>query len=238
MDYTHRIFYLHDFYLGRQQLEPCESSYYPQLDECREHLHLWNERFEQFKAKHGTYQSDFRQKCLLLDIYYTTSLLLARSDAMGPERKWDYFLSDFIRLLDLAEEFTTADTTTFTRGVASMELGIVIPLYQAAVRCRDPYQRRRAISMLRSAHRKEGVWDSLGAAACAEWIIEVEEEGLEKAEQANDIPERQRVYFVDPALDIGGRTAHITMYRRPHIAVSADGVPNLEWETRKRTLHF
>lgn len=238
MDYMHRIFYLHDFYLGRQQAEPCANTYFSQLDQCREHLEIWNHRFEQFKTKHGTYESAFRQKCTLLTIYQIASMQLARQDAMGPEKKWDFFLSDFVRILDLAEEFTKADSTVFSRGVASMELGIVIPLYQTAVRCRDPYQRRRAIKLLRSAHRKEGVWDSYGAAACAECIIELEEEGLGKVERASDVPEKSRVYFVDPDLDITGRTVYITMYRQPHISSSTISGSDLAWETHKRVVRF
>jgi hypothetical protein len=45
----------------------------------------------------------------------------------------------------------------------SFELSPIVPLFIVACRCRDPLIRRRAIVLLLSYRRREGVWDSYGA---------------------------------------------------------------------------
>ncbi|KAH7077908.1 hypothetical protein BKA63DRAFT_274237 [Paraphoma chrysanthemicola] len=45
----------------------------------------------------------------------------------------------------------------------SFELSPIVPLFIVACRCRDPTTRRRAIALLLSYRRREGVWDSRGA---------------------------------------------------------------------------
>jgi hypothetical protein len=77
------------------------------------------------------------------------------------------------------------------------------------MRCRDPDERRHAIAMLRSAYRREGVWDGFAAAAVLERAVEIEEEGLAKVEKASDVPDEQRIYFADPAAGFNKRQIHI-----------------------------
>jgi hypothetical protein len=57
----------------------------------------------------------------------------------------------------------------------SFELSPIIPLFVTACRCRDPIIRRRAISLLLSYRRREGVWDSLGAGMVAAQCMAKEE---------------------------------------------------------------
>lgn len=57
----------------------------------------------------------------------------------------------------------------------SFELSPIVPLFITACRCRDPYIRRRAISLLLSFRRREGVWDSLGAGMVAAQCMKKEE---------------------------------------------------------------
>lgn len=56
-----------------------------------------------------------------------------------------------------------------------LDIGYVIPLYTVASQCRDIPTRRRAIALLRSAPRQEGLWNSLVVAKAAERILEIEE---------------------------------------------------------------
>lgn len=53
--------------------------------------------------------------------------------------------------------------------------GIVTPLYMTCTRCRDPSIRRRALRILQTCNRKEGIWDSAQSALVAERIIQIEE---------------------------------------------------------------
>lgn len=62
----------------------------------------------------------------------------------------------------------------------SLSLGIVPPLYLVAARCRDPVIRRRAIYLLSTCNRREGVWDSRLSSQVARYILEVEEAGARR----------------------------------------------------------
>jgi hypothetical protein len=59
----------------------------------------------------------------------------------------------------------------------SFELSTIVPLFIVGCRCRDPLLRRRAIALLLSSRRREGVWDSLGAGMVALQCM-TKEEGL------------------------------------------------------------
>ena len=58
----------------------------------------------------------------------------------------------------------------------TMSQGCVLPLYFIASRCREPGIRHRALSLLYTCNRREGLWDSLLAAQIADKIITVEEQ--------------------------------------------------------------
>jgi hypothetical protein len=57
----------------------------------------------------------------------------------------------------------------------SFELSPIVPLFVTACRCRDPVLRRRAVAILMNCRRREGVWDSFGAAMVALHCIKLEE---------------------------------------------------------------
>ncbi|KAK5658491.1 hypothetical protein OQA88_1883 [Cercophora sp. LCS_1] len=59
----------------------------------------------------------------------------------------------------------------------SADLGIVPPLFVVATKCRDRPTRWKAIQLLRSSPRREGMWDSELTARIAMWIAEIEESG-------------------------------------------------------------
>lgn len=56
-----------------------------------------------------------------------------------------------------------------------LDIGYIIPLYTVASQCKDRTTRRRAIALLRSAPRQEGLWNSRVVANAAERILELEE---------------------------------------------------------------
>ncbi|KAF2852433.1 hypothetical protein T440DRAFT_516831 [Plenodomus tracheiphilus IPT5] len=58
----------------------------------------------------------------------------------------------------------------------SFELSPIVPLFLTITRCRDPLIRRRALALLLTYRRREGVWDSLGAASVAAECLKREED--------------------------------------------------------------
>lgn len=96
------------------------------------------------------------------------------------------------RAVDLAEYLQTAPSAASSTFLFDMEF--VSPLYLVAMKCRHPVIRRRAIAVLRCSTRREGLWDSQKAAAIAERLVEIEEEGLEVLDGSVLPEERRRVH--------------------------------------------
>lgn len=67
-------------------------------------------------------------------------------------------------------ERQTASSPSF-----SASMGVIEPLYFIASRCRDPIVRYKALDLLSSYPRREGIWDSNLAARIAEMGIKIEE---------------------------------------------------------------
>ncbi|KAH6672630.1 hypothetical protein B0J14DRAFT_564248 [Halenospora varia] len=58
---------------------------------------------------------------------------------------------------------------------AQFGMGMIMPLYYTATRCRNFTVRRDAVAILKDFPSKNGMWDSLITAKVAEWVIEREE---------------------------------------------------------------
>ena len=148
-------------------------------------------------------KEDDQARRALLQIHYETMDLMLCIEQVGMELLWDEFVNQFARIVQLAEdivrglqpevkEFDVADRPVHNKvgdGVDgdegrhksmffTLEPGVIVPLFVVAHRCRHPKLRRRAIALLRETWRVEGVWDSIGAAAVAERIMQIEEDGL------------------------------------------------------------
>lgn len=115
---------------------------------------------------------------------------------------------------------TSTDTSSTSRRAPpsfspSFELSIIVPMFIAARRCRDPIIRRRAVALLLNSRRREGRWDSLGAGLVAAECLK-KEEGLEHVDipannwipmntgitQCADVQEKDRVLDVQPGINL------------------------------------
>ncbi|KAL9631285.1 MAG: hypothetical protein Q9164_005975 [Protoblastenia rupestris] len=133
------------------------------------------------------------------------------------ETEWDHYLHDFDRIVTLAEE--TSSNIDFsddsqTRPLFFLDMNLVMPLYAVAHKCRDPSIRRRAVSLLKSSPRQEGIWDSILAARAAEKIISIEENGLGVVQSCHDVPESSRIRAVSVQFDMEGRLGTIRYSRQ------------------------
>ena len=198
----------------------------------------------------------------MLEMYYVTLRLIAENGAPGPETRWDKEVHRFERIIDLAEILTRAfmETEIALAGPAgaspasaaayegmprtaffSLEPGIIIPLFITIHHCRKPIVRRKALSLLRSCWRVEGIWDSIGAATVAEWVIDTEEEGmgvdamaevvgLEHVE-ASVVKEEKRIHMIFCSLKSEKREVHIKCLLQPN-------GPEGEIETKARLFYW
>jgi hypothetical protein len=86
-------------------------------------------------------------------------------------------------------------TVSSWKPVFSLDIGIATPLYVVVTRCRNPAIRRRALQLLASCNRREGIWDSTLAARVAERMVAIEENGAmsQPVLYASQIPEQARI---------------------------------------------
>ena len=65
-----------------------------------------------------------------------------------------------------------------TQPPFTFEMGVIPPLYSAALRCRHPRLRREAHALLTQAPLKEGPWKSIPMTRMLDRVFEIEEDGL------------------------------------------------------------
>ncbi|KAJ9610265.1 hypothetical protein H2200_005042 [Cladophialophora chaetospira] len=137
---------------------------------------------------------------LILRVYYSLmTAFLARIES-NDEAAFNEYVPDLLKALDAAEEFIYCTSTYVSpmdktspsrsplhptsfisqpplppvvRPTFSLALGIVPTLFLIASRASDPGVRDRALRLLRTCNRREGLWDSNLAAKICERMIEL-----------------------------------------------------------------
>jgi hypothetical protein len=127
------------------------------------------------------------------------------------EYLYDRYHSQFESIIDRVQSLTAATSSNqlgekhLSKLSFSFEMGFVCPLFVTATKCRDPKLRRKAIALLSALNRREGVWDSSGAAKVAEKMMQIEEKGLMDVQQADQIAEERRIHSLDAWINIDQR---------------------------------
>lgn len=85
----------------------------------------------------------------------------------------DAYTDQYSQALDFAEEVLPETVLSDFR----FEQGTIPPLYFVALRCREPVLRTRAITLLRKAPAREGLWDRDEALRTAKRVVELESPG-------------------------------------------------------------
>ncbi|KXL49376.1 MAG: hypothetical protein FE78DRAFT_67750 [Acidomyces sp. 'richmondensis'] len=171
------------------------SHYDKTLANCTNKLHIWDSRFRRL----------LRNRPDLEEVAATLSLRLCHIIADQP--RFDSQLPEFDRMISLAERIVAE---IFKTGNASfsVELGYIVPTFLVASRCRHPTTRRRAIRLLQSHQRQEGVWESFAASVVAQRWMEIEEEGCEVTTAA-DVPECNRIEVIESLVNVEEQTARL-----------------------------
>ncbi|CZR63158.1 uncharacterized protein PAC_13055 [Phialocephala subalpina] len=124
------------------------------------------------------------------------------------EVAWDRSMPEFVEMLENAETMVANSEG----AVFSFDLQSVWPLDVIAKKCRVSKMRWRAIHLLKSRPRREGIWDSIVAALVCEWVVNVEEEGML---EDGTIPESSRVRNIGVELDFENRKARVWCFLPP-----------------------
>jgi hypothetical protein len=90
--------------------------------------------------------------------------------------------------------------------VYCVEIRTLNILHLVATRCREPSIRRQAIALLLAVHRRESMYDSILAGKVGQWMMDIEEEGVD---ENGDIPEHARVWGECVELELHQRKAKV-----------------------------
>ncbi|KAI9707845.1 MAG: hypothetical protein M1820_004451 [Bogoriella megaspora] len=155
-------------------------------------------------------ERDIQAMKLLRVRHATYASMLAVTD-LSNEMQWDASLPWFTHIIDLASEIAESTKNDFTLNgklvpLFSLENGFTAALFQVARKCRDPSIRRRAIALMRSQPRQDGVWDGTLASRVAERLVQIEEDGL-NVQRCEDVPREVRVLDLDLEFDMQGKKA-------------------------------
>jgi hypothetical protein len=174
----------------RATYDPLPKDLAAELDDLKAMLQCWLDKFRDFLASRsfkpiqneGVASQDSRHTRdtiarHTLMIQYWTGFIWLHTPFSRNQTVHDPYLPAFTTITDLAEEIISLQPDR--RRCYSSDSQIIHPLFYVAQKCRDGIVRRRAVRLLREAGR-EGVWDGQCTAAACAWIIEKEEEGLER----------------------------------------------------------
>lgn len=130
---------------------------------------------------------------------------------------WDNYTDVFAQIVTLIEALQQSTVAmaedNSCKSIFTLNLGIVGPLYDIAMRCRDPQIRRRAIRILFTWHRREGMWDSVLAARVAEAIVNAEEDA-EIIHSSADVPAWRRISTLAIEFQLDKNSCSLKIHRK------------------------
>jgi len=140
----------------------------------------------------------------LVQLQAVTTKIMLLSSVSSEECYLDRFLPQYRSIVSLARRIS--ENEIFQAKSYTFDLGIVYPLFVVSKWCRHPEVRREAIELLRKTDRREGIWDGPIMASTSEWIMEIEEEGME---DGGLIPEAKRAKITKIKPDMQNRRAEL-----------------------------
>ncbi|KAK4695273.1 hypothetical protein P7C71_g2450, partial [Lecanoromycetidae sp. Uapishka_2] len=180
-------------YLNRQDSEN-DSHEGPVQDSTTSDLLLrWSAAFDAFVTKAGpSLKPKDLQGARLLEIQYDCAKIMLSAGMPPKETVFDAFEALFENIVSTATSIISRSNPSGRSErtcQVSFENGLVPPLYFTATRCRNPWIRRQALSLLSSTPRLEGIWNSAMLSKIAEQLILIEEERdyIEQVTRSEDI---------------------------------------------------
>jgi hypothetical protein len=129
----------------------------------------------------GTDTQD-QEGLVILRVYLLMLSIWLRIDVFRPDERESAYddaedlLEEMLRLCESVVERNQQPEES--PPTCSSGLGCVLPLHVVAARCRNPRVRRRAVHLLLTCSRREGIWDARLAGRVASRTIEVEEQAV------------------------------------------------------------
>lgn len=137
----------------------------------------WNMAFRSLWWKsQGPLSREFSKEGRLLRMHYLGGICWAAIGIPGSHTKYTKVLKEIVRLTKRLVEEGVADAQF------SMDMVFVLPLAIVGWGYKHRASRREIIKLFRNFKRQESVWNARMMAKIMEWLVEIEEEGLENEE--------------------------------------------------------
>lgn len=160
---------------------------------------VWQSRLESLLLS-GDFTAKEQVATKVLRLHHIITKIWVSGCTAADESVYDAFVDDFQTAIQLGEavhKVTAAKSDdreypmTFLLDIES-----VSPLYIIATKCRHPQIRRRAIQLLRSSSKREGLWDSSAGADVAERVMIYEEATFTRL-GGTEWPPKERMLNID-----------------------------------------
>jgi hypothetical protein len=157
-----------------------------------EYLRRWLEAVEIWLRSDRAFltQEDCKG-ALFLRVLCLTGYIMLAVPRSADEIMYDSLSAEFRYVVELSSALVSLQERAH-ESIYSSEIGILPGLYLTGTKCRDPILRRRALALLTSCRRREGVWDSRAAAKVVSRVITLEEEGT-TVQTHRDVLEKSRL---------------------------------------------
>ena len=154
-------------------------------------LNQWHANFTQLRADIELSKSTrLIQAISLLSMYFTTTSIWLATCLERAQVAYDAHLKQFTQIVEAAELFINlSEGQPASEILFTFEMGLVPPLYFTSTKCRVPAVRRRAMSLIKRAPGKEGMWDRAEILEVAGKAIVMEEGNKSLMEDGNCVPE-------------------------------------------------
>lgn len=142
-----------------------------------------------------------------LKIQHDACSIITQNALSLSQTSYDDSLPYFEEIVTLTTALLAHEDHSTRKGCFTFLNQYIIPAYICALKCRYRPLRQQAMSILLASHQREGLWDSIFAAKILEWIIELEEQGMD---ENGYIPEAARTRAVSASFDLQQRKACVS----------------------------
>jgi hypothetical protein len=191
-----------------------------EFEEVKRQIPRWLSAFDQL-VETSIFDEDNKRAASYLRNQLSLATTWINHNVITTELGYDSFLAIYTSVVDVAEKSLGKDYTEDPM-TCSIQVHDLSALYLAALKCRNPKVRRKAVDVMKRCPRRQGFWDSKLVIWIVERVIKFEEEGLgDLKDSAGDIvPDnwaRITQVVVDPGKDDGvAQSTMVTFIRGEH----------------------
>jgi Fungal specific transcription factor domain len=170
-----------------------------EAEACVAELKCWFSAFNTLWLKLHRVEEMFSQgnlQATLLRLQALSTMVSVQGCIYRRETEWDIHLPEFEEIVVLCEIYLTSKPK---QPYMAFEHETLVYLYYLILKCRDGTVRRKALQLMDEYPRREAFLNSIHAATVGQWVLDIEEEGLQGVPESSAISEerRMRVFGLD-----------------------------------------